>query len=115
MVHFEDIEQILSKKAKVIEEFTKRVRNRDKAIDELAEKEKETHSSKNLECHLCEIHCERSSDLKKHLVTHSYKEIRCKCEECDFVGLNEVTMEVHLWKLHSEKFECGLCDLEAGF
>ena len=38
MVHFEDIEQILSKKAKVIEEFTKRVRNMDKAIDKLAEK-----------------------------------------------------------------------------
>jgi hypothetical protein len=50
--------------------------------------EKETHSSKNLECHLCEIHCESTSDKKIHLVTHSYKEIRCKCEKCDFVGLN---------------------------
>ena len=28
-------------------------------------------------------------------------------EECDFLGKNEVTMEVHLGKLHSEKFECG--------
>ena len=70
--------------------------------------------TQNLECHLCEIHCENSSDLKKHLVTHSYKEIRYKCEECDFIGQNEVTIEVHLGKLHSEKFECGLCDLEAG-
>ena len=75
--------------------------------------EKETHRSKNLECHLCEIHCESSSDLKKHLVAHLYKEIRYKCEECDFVGLTEVTMEVHFGKLHSEKFECGLYDLEA--
>ena len=52
--------------------------------------------------------------MKKHLVTHSYKEIRYKCEECDFVGQNEVTMEVHFGKLHPAKFECGLCALEAG-
>ena len=60
------------------------------------------------------MHCENSSDLKKHIVTHSYKEIRCKCEECDLVRLDEGTMEVHLGKLHSEKFRCGLYDLEAG-
>ena len=60
------------------------------------------------------MNCENSSDLKKHLVIHSYKKIRCECEECDFIGLNEVTMEVHLGNLQFGKFECGLCDLEAG-
>ena len=65
-------------------------------------------------CHLCETKCENSSELKKHLLTHSYKEIKYKCEECEFTGQNEVTMEVHLGKNHSEKYECGLCDLEAG-
>ena len=65
-------------------------------------------------CHLCEKSCENSSDLKKHILTHSYKEIKYKCEECDFAGQNEVTMEVHLGKHHSEKYECGMCDFEAG-
>ena len=65
-------------------------------------------------CHLCEKQCENSSELKKHLLTHSYKKIKYKCEECEFAGKNEMTMEVHLGKNHSEKYECGLCDLEAG-
>ena len=33
-------------------------------------------------CHLCEKQCENSSELKKHLLTHSYKKIKYKCEEC---------------------------------
>ena len=51
--------------------------------------------------------------MKKHMVTHSCTEIHYKCEECDFVGQNKVTMEVHMGKNHSEKFEHGLCELEA--
>ena len=38
MVYFEDIEQKLSEKAKVIEEFTNKVRNMDKTKDKLADK-----------------------------------------------------------------------------
>ena len=44
MVLFEDIEQKLSEKAKVIEEFTNKVRNMDKAIDKLADKIEELYS-----------------------------------------------------------------------
>ena len=66
------------------------------------------------QCCLCEILCEISSDLKKHIATHSLKEISYNCKECDFVWQNEVTMEVHFGKLHPEKFECGLCALEEG-
>ena len=65
-------------------------------------------------CHLCEKQCNDKIELKKHMLTHSYKEIKFKCEDCDFAGQNEVTMEVHLGKHHSEKYECGMCDFEAG-
>jgi hypothetical protein len=51
-----------------------------------------------------------SLDLKKHCITHTYKQATYKCDESDFVGQNEVTMEVHNGKYHFEKFECGLCD-----
>ena len=47
------------------------------------------------------------------MLTHSYREVHYKCEECDFVGQNRVTMEVHMGKNHSDKFECGLCEWEA--
>ena len=48
--------------------------------------------------------------MKQHIKTHSYKKCEYKCEECDFCGTNKITMEVHLGKMHSENFECGLCD-----
>jgi hypothetical protein len=63
-------------------------------------------------CHLCENKCENKCELKKHLITHSYKEAKYMCSECDFVCQNEVSMEVHIGKQHSDKSECGLCDLE---
>ena len=51
--------------------------------------------------------------MKQHMKTHSYKKCEYKCEECDFCGTNKMTMEVHLGKMHSENFECGLCDTVA--
>ena len=42
---------------------------------------------------------------------HSYKEAKFKCEECDFIGENEHTMDVHIGKVHSDKVECGLCEI----
>ena len=47
--------------------------------------------------------------------SHSYKcsfELKYKFEECEFWGPNEITMEVHIGKHHSEKYECGLCAFE---
>ena len=50
--------------------------------------------------------------MKKHMKEHSYIKARFRCEDCEFVGENEVTMEVHLVLAHSEYFECGLCELK---
>ena len=66
------------------------------------------------QCDLCDEQCESSYEMKKHMITHSYKEAKFKCDECDFVGQNLVSIEVHIRRKHSENFECGLCDFEAG-
>lgn len=47
------------------------------------------------------------------MLTHSYKLLQFQCSECEFSGETEYTMEVHLGKTHSEKYECGLCEFEA--
>ena len=64
-------------------------------------------------CDFCDKEMRNASEMKKHLKGHSYREAHYKCEECDFLGESEFTMEVHLGKLHSEKYDCGLCDFEA--
>ena len=48
------------------------------------------------------------------MITNPYKEARLKCDDCDFVGQNVVSIEVHIRRKHSEKYEFGLCDFEAG-
>ena len=49
-------------------------------------------------------------EIKQHIKQHSYKKVEYKCEECDFCGTNDASMEMHIGKVHSEKIECGLCD-----
>ena len=63
-------------------------------------------------CEFCEKKFENENDLKYHLKEHSYKRENYRCTECDFVGRQPITMEIHLGKYHSDKFECGLCDSE---
>ena len=63
-------------------------------------------------CEFCEKKFENENDLKYHLKEHSYKRANYRCTECDFVGRQPITMEIHLGKYHSDKFECGLCDSE---
>ena len=63
-------------------------------------------------CHLCEEKFDDVKEMKKHLLTHSYKKAKYLCDECDFVGKSVVTMEVHIGKKHSRTYDCGLCELE---
>jgi hypothetical protein len=51
--------------------------------------------------------------MKQHMRTHSYKFVQFQCEFCEFIGGEEIDMEVHTAKLHGEKIECGLCEYEA--
>ena len=63
-------------------------------------------------CELCDENLENVDQLKKHMKRHLYKKAKFQCEECEFVGECEATMEVHIGKDHSANFECGICDLE---
>ena len=51
--------------------------------------------------------------MKIHIKTHSYIRPQFKCEECEFICERELTMEVHIGKVHDENFECGLCSFIA--
>ena len=64
-------------------------------------------------CDLCEIELESGLKMKIHMRTHSFKSIQYKCEECDFCGDDESAMVVHNGRVHSENFECGLCNFVA--
>ena len=44
------------------------------------------------------------------LLSHSYKRIEYKCQECDFYGTDDLAMVIHIKKVHSEMIECGICD-----
>ena len=56
---------------------------------------------------------ERQKLYKSSYETHSQKRAEFKCEECEFCGESELTIEVHLGKNHGEIFECGLCGFVA--
>ena len=42
--------------------------------------------------------------------SHSFKLVKYRCTECDFVGENDLTMDVHVGKYHADDFECGVCE-----
>ena len=65
-------------------------------------------------CDLCEKKFLNHTEMKRHMKTHSYKEAKFKCEDCEFVGEKFETMEVHLGKFHTDSFECGLCERSFG-
>ena len=63
-------------------------------------------------CDLCEKQFGNAAEFKQHMKTHSYKEAKFKCEDCNFVGKSKETMEVHLGRSHTDLFECGLCEID---
>ena len=62
-------------------------------------------------CELCNKQFNNPNDFKKHMKSHSYKEAKFKCEDCDFVGKCAETMDVHMGKTHTDSFEYGLCEI----
>ena len=61
-------------------------------------------------CDLCDVELESKKVMKEHMRHHSYKKANYQCIDCDFLGDNQRTMDVHIGKLHSENVECGLCE-----
>ena len=42
---------------------------------------------------------------------HNDQVAKFKCVDCEFVGTNEYTMEVHIGKYHTDVFECGIWNM----
>ena len=61
----------------------------------------------------CDKETRNASEMKKYLKSHWYREAHYNMKNVIFFAESEFTMEVHLRKLHSEKYECGLCNFEA--
>ena len=61
-------------------------------------------------CDLCESEITSAENMRKHLKTHSFKDARFKCEDCEFVGESRETMELHSGRAHTDTFECGICE-----
>ena len=61
-------------------------------------------------CELCDKELKDKKEMVKHQKNHSYKFVAYKYVKCDFLGEDEIGMEVDLGKEHGEKFICGLCD-----
>lgn len=59
-------------------------------------------------CDLYEKQFVNHTEMKRHMKSHSYKEAKVKCEDCEFVFEKFEIMEVHMGKFHTDCFECGL-------
>ena len=73
-------------------------------------KHKEENSKFPRTCELCDFVFENKKEMKKHMLSHSYHRVEYKCEECDFYGKDDLAMEIHYRKTHSDQLECGLCE-----
>ena len=75
--------------------------------------EKEEQQQFPKPCDLCEKIVDSKIKMKQHMKSfHTFTTADYKCEECNFIGTNQFTMEVHFGKTHSESSECGSCDFE---
>ena len=63
-------------------------------------------------CEFCEESLETLNEMKRHLKSHSYKKANYKCEYCDFVCKHNLTMEMHMGKLHKDKLNVEFAELK---
>ena len=67
------------------------------------------------QCDVCDFETKKKIELKRHIKSHSYKydDGKMKCNECDFIGQNAWTLQIHIGKEHNQPIDCGLCDFPA--
>ena len=56
-----------------------------------------------------------AGEFEEHMISHSYQQLKFKCDECDFWGLNKQTIKMHIRRIHSETIACGMCDFEVRY
>lgn len=60
-------------------------------------------------CDFCDLQFQNKSEVKEHLKVHTYRTVDMKCEDCDFMANDDLSLEVHSSRKHSGNFECALC------
>ena len=64
-----------------------------------------------VECDFCEDVIKSGKEMDLHLkFNHNGRGASYKCEDCDYIGENGCSLDVHHGKCHNIDFECGLCD-----
>ena len=69
-----------------------------------------------IKCDVCDKELKTKQQMKHHMVSHTYlyeEDYKLKCQECDFVGKNAWSMQIHQGKCHIKNIECGLCEYRA--
>jgi hypothetical protein len=77
-------------------------------------KRKHTESNFSKTCDLCNKTFKSYDKFRNHKFDHTNwdrKTNKYSCKECDFIGNNMFTHEVHMGKVHTKNYECGLCDV----
>ena len=64
-------------------------------------------------CDFCEYKAHSKSSLEDHLKEHTYKELKFKCEDCDFLVNDILSLDIHVGRKHSGNFECAICGFKA--
>ena len=64
-------------------------------------------------CEFCEVRCYNKSNLEDHLKEHTYIELKYKCENCDFLANDNLSLDVHVERQLSGNFKCAICDFTA--
>ena len=64
-------------------------------------------------CEFCEVRCYNKGNLEDHLKEHTYNELKYKCEDCDFLANDILSLDVHVERKHSGNFKCAICEFTA--
>ena len=72
-----------------------------------------TETSFPLNCDFCEKKCYDNDDLADHLREHTYITLKFKCEDCEFLAGDELSLKVHAERKHTGNFECRICKFKA--
>ena len=59
-------------------------------------------------CDFCDRNCFDKKHMKEHLAEHSFRNLKFKCEDCDFLAEDNLSLEVHAGKAYSGNFSAAL-------
>ena len=66
----------------------------------------------SFQCENCGKGFRSAGEIKEHMISHSYRQLTFKCDECDFLGPNKQTIKMHSRRIYSETIACGMGDFE---